>query len=543
MKQSQEKMLKAFLLLIPLLGLICIAASVIYAIKELELNGAVYGGFIVGVLLFLTLFLKTEAANLKFYLNVFVYSVLVAGVCVVLYLFASQYTKQWDLTKQRLYSLTEQSEQFLGERLKEEVTITILTPLSEQFQPMERLYTEETDKVKFEYVNDVKDPLGAQRVAEAMKVESVRAGDVFVSSGDRNARLSVTELIGGNFENVLTNAIVQVTATGKSKLYFTIGHGELPLEPGQAQRGEVPMASASMLANMIRERGMEAATLDLARVGSVPDDATVVVVAGPASDLLPAEAEALGAFLNQGGKVMVLLDIARTSLANPPAFENLKGVLSAHGVELPQEIVLDVTSARIGGSAEQPMVATYDAEHPITRRLSSVPSRVIIGPTRPVRAGKPGDNRMQAVELLKSSELSFTADIATALSGRMALPERDQLSAVPLAVAVGPSAPPQMPGMAAPSTAGMYRLAVFGNSDLAADQMMRRDVIRLVMMNTVNWLAEREDALDIPPRQVPGTPIVLDKGQMRVVFVLAIVLIPAGLFFGGVSYSMMRRRR
>ena len=100
-----------------------------------------------------------------------------------------------------------------------------------------------------------------------------------------------------------------------------------------------------------------------------------------------------------------------------------------------------------------------------------------------------------------------------------------------------------MPGMAAPSTAGMYRLAVFGNSDLAADQMMRRDVIRLVMMNTVNWLAEREDALDIPPRQVPGPPIVLDKGQMRVVFVLAIVLLPAGLFFGGVSYSMMRRRR
>jgi hypothetical protein len=47
----------------------------------------------------------------------------------------------------------------------------------------------------------------------------------------------------------------------------------------------------------------------------------------------------------------------------------------------------------------------------------------------------------------------------------------------------------------------------------------------------------------VPPKQLTGTPIVLDPAQLRVIFFFAAVLIPAGLFFGGVSYSMMRRRR
>jgi hypothetical protein len=64
-----------------------------------------------------------------------------------------------------------------------------------------------------------------------------------------------------------------------------------------------------------------------------------------------------------------------------------------------------------------------------------------------------------------------------------------------------------------------------------------------LMLNTVNWLSEQEDMIAVAPRQLKGTPIVLDPAQLRVIFIFAVVLIPALLFFGGVSYSLMRRRR
>ena len=41
---------------------------------------------------------------------------------------------------------------------------------------------------------------------------------------------------------------------------------------------------------------------------TVPDDATIVVIAGPTTDFFPPEIEALNAYVAKGGKVMVMLD-------------------------------------------------------------------------------------------------------------------------------------------------------------------------------------------------------------------------------------------
>ena len=46
----------------------------------------------------------------------------------------------------------------------------------------------------------------------------------------------------------------------------------------------------------------------------------------------------------------------------------------------------------------------------------------------------------------------------------------------------------------------------------------------------------------VPSKQVKGTPIILDGAKLRVIFVFSVVLIPALLFFGGVTYSVVRRR-
>ena len=46
----------------------------------------------------------------------------------------------------------------------------------------------------------------------------------------------------------------------------------------------------------------------LAQQGGVPDDASVVVVAGPATDFFPPEIDALKTYLAKGGKLLLELD-------------------------------------------------------------------------------------------------------------------------------------------------------------------------------------------------------------------------------------------
>src|SRR5437868_5563540 len=104
--QSGNK-LKIIFRLLPLLGLLCLIEGIGRAVYHARFDKADYVAIGAGIVLFLTLFLKAEVANLKYYLHVFVYSIMVLVICVVLYLFARQYTHKWDLTEQKFYSLSE----------------------------------------------------------------------------------------------------------------------------------------------------------------------------------------------------------------------------------------------------------------------------------------------------------------------------------------------------------------------------------------------------------------------------------------------------
>jgi hypothetical protein len=232
-----------------------------------------------------------------------------------------------------------------------------------------------------------------------------------------------------------------------------------------------------------------------------------------------------------------MLDLPRQA-SNPPMLDSLRGLLEQHGINTPPEIILDLLSRSMGVlDVVQPLVAVYNETHPITRGMSNSPNRYPLTYVRPVRPIHDPESGNRATELILSSEQSFSAGLDEVLSGRVAPPERFQLVSQPMGVASSPMNP--MGG-----EAGGWRMVVYGTSELVRDQaMLTYHDARRLMLNTMSWLAEREEALDIPPHQIPGTPIVLDPGQLRVIFLLVVVLLPAGLFFGGVSYSMLRRRK
>jgi ABC-type uncharacterized transport system involved in gliding motility auxiliary subunit len=535
-----DKQLKLLFRMLPVLGAICLVAGFALAIAQARFDLPALLALGVGLLLFLTLFLKAEVANLKYYLHVFVYSALVCGICVVGYLFARQYTRKIDLTAQRLYTLSDASRQALA-GLKAPVTIMIFTPASEPFGAIRELYQNESDKVVWEFADALKDPVAARRMDK-----NVRNGDMFVVCGERKKRMGVQEILGQNNESVLTNAIIEVTRADKVKLYFLSGHGEVACERPAAGEDEKQAApSLQAFRDFLVQRGIQTATLDLTQSAGVPEDASLVILAGPQRDLFAPEAAALQDYLSRRrGKLLVMLDVPARDFFAP--MDNLTGLLEQWGIQTPNKVIIDMMSQSLGLSPLQPVLSAFAPDHPITRDLGKRATRSPLNLARPVLTGTLPPE-MQAVELIKSSPDSWTEDLATVVAKvKIAPPEKSQWRAVPMGIAVGQGPPPQIPGMPMPQAkpGPSARLAVFGSSELMQDHFMAASQTAVeLMLNTVNWLTEREDMIAVPPREIQGTPIMLDGAQLRVIFVLAVVLVPGALFFGGISYSLLRRRR
>jgi hypothetical protein len=102
-------------------------------------------------------------------------------------------------------------------------------------------------------------------------------------------------------EQILTSKILELTSERK-RVYFLRGHGEkLPTEL-QARRSYVEVGRA------LRRHNFDVEEVSLAERGQVPEDASVLVIAGPMGPLTETEARAVARFLEAGGGLFLLLD-------------------------------------------------------------------------------------------------------------------------------------------------------------------------------------------------------------------------------------------
>lgn len=555
--QNLERRLKLlFNVLFPLAGIGLLFAGLVIAIVQAHFTIFSIALCLLGLGLFLLLFIRAEIANLKYYLNVVIYSAAVAGLCVVAYLFSMQYTKKVDLTEQQLFSLSEASVRLL-ENLDRDVTVAIFMEpqgaLRFQLRDFLNRYADHTDHFNWE----VHDPRQDITVATQYG-ERVDYGDVFIKSGDKQKRLSVQEILD---EKTLSNAILEVTTTREMVIYFTTGHGEIGFDTSSPPRRRNSRSAAppslEQFRNFLTERAMKTVQLDLATRGAVPDDASLVVVAGPAQDLLPQEVQALEAYLEGGGKLLVHVGVkvlepgagfGPEGLERGEHFDNLFELLQGQGVQVGDHILLDLLSQQLGNQAFQVWAFNFAEDHPITENLSVRGMRFgMNNMTRSVVPGEPPEG-MEATELIMTSPNAFPiemADLIDALKngGQLRPPAADFRQRC-FGVAVAPKAPQPRPGRPAPpEPTGGPRLVVYGNNDLINDSFLARNQMAAeLMLNTVNWLTEQEEQIAVPPRQIEGTPITLTPAQRKLIFVLVVVALPALLFFGGISYTMLRRR-
>jgi ABC-type uncharacterized transport system involved in gliding motility auxiliary subunit len=457
--------------------------------------------------------------------------VLVLAILVGVNWIASRQNKRWDLTEASQFSLSDQTRQIL-QNLDRPVTIRAFYPGSAQGLEQEQRdrlseYSYLSSQVTVENIDAERNPLDAQ------KYEITTVPTFLIEYDGR------TERATSNAEQTLTNALKRVIDGQPKKDYFLQGHGE-PDPNGSDGDGY------SALVGALQTDNFEVAPLNLAQQGTVPADATVVVIAGPTTDPLAAELDALRAFLRSGGKLHLLLD--PPDQGTTPDVVGLIALAREWGIDVGTNLLIDASGLgqMLGTDASVPIA--MPVAHPITNNFRVMTAFPLARSVRPVEGGA---NGRIAQPVLETSPQSWAeSNIAGVLSsGRV---ERNVEppnipGPVPLAVAVSaaaeePATPPAdgaTPASDAPKPE--TRIVVVGDSDFARNRAIGIQGNREIFLNMANWLAQQEDLIAIRPTDPANRPITMTDNQGVWVWRFTMHIVPLLLFANAVR--LYRRRR
>jgi ABC-type uncharacterized transport system involved in gliding motility auxiliary subunit len=455
--------------------------------------------------------------------------VVVLALLVAANYLASRRNKRWDLTANQQFSLSDQTRQIL-QKLDAPLTVKVFDRPAEFDRFRDRLneYAYVSKNVSVEYVDVDKQPV----LANQNQVQSY--GTVVFDYKGRTERVVSSE------EQQLTNGLIKLISGEQRTVYFLQGHGEK--DTASSERG-----GYSEIASGLQSENFKVAPLVLAQAGAIPADATVVVVAGPMTDLLAPELDLLRKYVEGGGKLLVLVDPPRK--ADDAPLPNLTGFVREWAIEVGTNVVVDVSGVGqlLGTDESVPVAAPPYPAHPIAQSFRLLTAYPLARSVTPVSGGV---NGRTAQTFIQSSTNSWgEVNLTEMFTSRKVENDKaaDLQGPVSIAAAVSVAAPaaPAAPGGAAakPEDAPKpeTRVAVIGDSDFASNALLGIQGNRDMFLNTVTWLSQQENLISIRPRDPQDRRLTLTGSQQTAVKWFALLVLPAAIWGAGII-SWSRRR-
>jgi ABC-type uncharacterized transport system involved in gliding motility auxiliary subunit len=439
---------------------------------------------------------------------------------------AERHNKRWDLTAAKQFTLSDQTKKIV-QGLTKPVQVTVFARTEDFPRFRERLdeYQYLSNQLKIEYIDPEKRPALAERLKES------GLGTVVLEYEGRVQRVT------SDSEQDLTNGLIKVVQGQQLKVYFVQGHGERDMA-GTDGNGFGAIARELNSDNF----GGEALVL---LQQEIPADASVLVLAGPKSDLLPQETDKLKAYLAKGGKLLALIDPPQS--VDAPPLTNLLALLKDWSVEVGANAVLDPMSQLRNTDPSVPVAAPPYPAHPITNTLRLLTAYPYARSVKPVD-GASGPRT--PTTFVQSGPNSWAeSDLKTLTTRGEARPEFDKGDVQgPVSLAVALSAPVESatpPPADQPADANQNkpetRIVVVGDSDFAANSSVGVIGNRDMFLNMVNWLAQQENLIAVRPRDPEDRRITLSAGQDRLIFWFTVLVIPGLIILAGVQTWWRRR--
>jgi gliding motility-associatede transport system auxiliary component len=446
--------------------------------------------------------------------NLVVYTAVVVAIIVVANVFLNRYyTKRWDLTPTKKFSLSPQTQKIL-KGLDRDVTIYDFEQAGGSRSNRDQLdnYGAASKRVTVRYVDADREP------ALSRQFDVHKYGTVIVASGDRHFQAQSVD------EEGVTNALVRLLK-GQKAAYFVQGHGERDLD--SSERG-----GYSELKKAFENENYQVKTLVLLQNLKIPPDCALLVIAGPRNDYLQQEVDALEGYLIDGGRLLFMAD-AGTELPN------LSKLLANWNVTLRNDLVIDENpvAQMAGAEPSMPLILKY-GQSPIVQPIAR--TATLFPLTRSFLIGKEYKTGVVDESLCETTEASFgVADFNPKMQSVSFRPDKDYKG--PLIVAVSGTLNVQGPTEAGGQKKPEGRFVALGTSSIAVNAYLGFGANRDLLMNSANWLAAEEDLISIRPKPPENQRLELNAQQMNRILYLGVFGIPVLIILMGVSVWWGRR--
>jgi ABC-type uncharacterized transport system involved in gliding motility auxiliary subunit len=442
--------------------------------------------------------------------------ILTLGVLAILFVvnyLGQAHHKRFDLTSEKLYTLSDQTSKVVRGLTKDVNIVRFAKSQDQDLNDLMSEYKNLSPHIKFQNV----DP--QQKPEVAKQYGATRMGQVVVASGPRTETVEpapASAMSGGEdkfSEEDITSAIIKVTRNKVKTVCFVTGHGEKSVTDQGAE-------GFTLADSGLKKENYNTKTVNLVTSNGVPSDCDVTVVAGPTQAYFPQETQMLVKYLDNGGKLFIMID--------PDKDAKLQDIYNAWNIKVGDNYVIDASGMGqlLGAGPAIPLVVDYGTS-PITENLQR--HMTFFPLARTVTIADNSKPEPQDVELLKTSPASFTT------------PKLEhQVSYNPKTDTKGPLSL----GVAGENKAGDKdpRLVVIGNSIFASNQGINQAGSNGdLFFNVIDWLAKDENLISIRPKSATNRRVAMTQAQSNALWWISLLLLPGAVIFAGIFIWWKRR--
>jgi ABC-type uncharacterized transport system involved in gliding motility auxiliary subunit len=455
-------------------------------------------------------------------------------VVIAINVLVGQIPGKLDLTKNKIYSLSQETYKLL-DSLTTDVSVTTVGKQGSEDPTVRTIlgkYAAHSRHVKLQTLDPDLNPgwtkkydttgqglgPGTLVVAAGTKFKTIGVYDMYnydTSNYDPSNPNSQPQLTSLSVEQRVTSAVQYVTAARNVTVYVLNGHGEQTL-------GGLGMNTA------VGNENYEVKELDLLTQKAVPADADILLVLAPKKDLAAEDTDKLRAWLSNGGRMEVLVDVI--TAGNP--MPNLAGLLQTYGIQVQSMVVIEGDQNKV--AAQNPLFVIPSLEyHDILSPLRTNNYDVVLIGAQAVQTLDLKKKTLKIEPLLTSSARSYgKRDIANAKSVQK---ESGDLPG-PFTLAVAVTDPAPDPGKQD------TKLVVVGDvkflqSGLPSQVPGNGDFF----MNSLGWLKGQKESLTIRPKNVQQMRLSISNLWALLLSGIVVIVLPL-LILGSGFVVWMRRR-
>jgi ABC-type uncharacterized transport system involved in gliding motility auxiliary subunit len=425
---------------------------------------------------------------------------------------SKNYSFQADWTANNRNTLSAASTAVLQQML-DPIEVTAFTAdsgaLKQRIQEILGRYQRYKPNVKLSFVNPDTEP------EQVRKLNITADGELLLKYQGRSEKVSKLD------EQSITNTLQWLSRSGERWIVFIEGHGE------RSPFGKANHDLQSW-AQQLRDKGFRLKALNLATTATIPDNTSVLVIAGPQVNYLSGEVKLIEDYVSGGGNLLWLAD--------PGGLYGLEPLAEQLGITFEPGVVVDPTTRMF--SINDPTFAIVGdyGMHPLVEGFNTI---TVFPYAAGVELEPQGD--WEGETLLNTAARSWSE--TGVMAGEVSFDEmKDVPGPLSLAAALSRSRGGDEGDGETSADAGQQRVVVVGDGDFLSNAYLGNGGNLELGLNMVNWLSSDDQLISIPAKTAVDSSLNLSKGESMVIGFGFLLVLPALLLFGGLGIWLKRRK-